>query len=312
MAQTFQDIYENYQDHTADSGATNTAIGKARINDTHKELLAWNNWYFARTTKTFTLSASTDSYDLPFNFGKMKAVIIRQGDITYTLEEIQSDDEWQKLNEYRATDTSDIPEFYHITGDQIEIFPIPTSTGTADYGKFYYIRRIYDMTADDYITGTVTFTNASTTLTGSGTTFTAAMAGRWIKGNDNFWYEIESFTSTTVMVLARAYNGTTASAVTTNIGELPLIPEEYHSLLWYKAVGTYYMQKKEIDVGREYMQMYTDGRTEMYAAYGQASSNQILNPTPRRRRVPIPDAYESPAWADQAVNWGDDAFTWQE
>ena len=312
MAQTFQDLYENYQDHTADSGATNTAIGKARINDTHKELVAWNKWYFARTTKPFTVSASGDAYDLPFNFGKMKAITIRQGDVTYTLEEVQSDEEWQKINEYRATDTSDIPELYHIVGDQLEIFPIPSSAGTADYGKFYYIKRIKDMSADDYTTGTVTFTNASTTLTGSGTTFTAGMVGRWIKGADNFWYEIESFTSTTVMTLARAYNGTTASGQTYTIGELPIVPEEFHNLLWYSAVSTYYVQKKEIDVSREYQALYENGKKQMFEMYGSASSNQIINPVRGGRRRKIPDAYQGPAWADDGAPWGDPSIFWDE
>ncbi len=312
MAQTFKDSYENYQDHTADSGATNTAIGKARINDNHKELVAWNNWYFARTTKTFTTVASTDAYDLPFNFGKMKSVVIRVGDISYVLKEEPSDDKWQEINEYRATDTSDTPELYHVANDQLEIYPIPTATGTANYGKMFYIRRVNDMTADDYTTGTVTFTNESTTITGSSTVFTSAMVGRWIKGSDNFWYEIESFTSTTVVTIARPYNGSTASGQTYTIGEIPLIPEEYHSLLWYKAVGTYYMQKKEIDIAKEYIQMYKEGRQEMFRLYGQATSHQIINPTDKRNYRKIPDAYSGPGWGDDGVMWDDPSIFWAD
>lgn len=312
MSQTFNDLHSIYTSHTTDTGATNLAIGKARINDTHKELLTWNNWYFAETTKTFTTSASTQAYDLPFNYGRMKAVTIRVSDIMYTLQEVESHEEWQKINEYKHSYTSDIPLMYHITGDQLEIYPIPASAGTSGYGTMRYIRRIKDMSADDYTTGTVTFTNESTTITGSSTVFTSGMVGRWIKGSDNFWYEIESFTSTTVITLARPYNGSTASAQTYTIGELPLIPEDYHSLLWYKPVAIYYLQKKELDVAREYRDMYERERKALFDLYGSRTTNQIIKPPKGYRRLPIPDAYSGPSWADDGGLWGDPSIFWED
>ena len=115
----------------------------------------------------------------------------------------------------------------------MEIYPFPTAAGTADYGTFYYVKRVVDMQYDDYTTGTVTLTNASAVVTGASTTFTAAMVGRYIKGNlDARWYELSTFTSTTVMGLKKTFQGTTASALAYTIGEMPLIPEEYHNLLY--------------------------------------------------------------------------------
>ena len=86
MALTFDSLYDNYTDHVGDTTAANVTIGKNRINDTHKELLAMHDYYFAETSQNFTTGASDNTYDLPYNFGKMIAVTIRVGDTTYSLE----------------------------------------------------------------------------------------------------------------------------------------------------------------------------------------------------------------------------------
>src|SRR6266576_2053302 len=200
MAISFSELYTIYAQHTGDSSTANTAIGKSRINDTHKELMAAHDWYFAEKTANFTTVANTYTYNLPYDYGRLVGVTIQISSIFYTLTEVASHDEWQKIQRYRSTYTSNIPELYHITGDAMEIYPVPSSNGDASNGTFYYVKRVADMQYDNYTTGTVTLTNASTVVTGSGTTFTAAMVGRFIKGNlDGRYYEIATFTSTTVL-----------------------------------------------------------------------------------------------------------------
>lgn len=69
------------------------------------------------------------------------------------------------------------------------------------------------LTVAPYQTGAVTVTNLSTTLTGSGTTFTSAMVGmKFTLGTGGPWYRISGFTSVTQLTLARAYQEVTASA----------------------------------------------------------------------------------------------------
>lgn len=306
MAQTFQSLYTNYTDHTGDSSSGNTTIGKNRINDTYKELLAMHDYYFAETTLPFTVSASDNTYDLPYNFGRMIAVTIRVNDITYTLEEVPSHDKWQQLHTFRATETDDIPLSYHITGDSMEIYPIPTSTGTSGYGTFYYVKRVADMQYDDYVTGTVTLTNASTVVTGSATTFTAAMVGRFIKGNlDARWYELSTFTSTTVMGLKKSYQSTTGSGLAYTIGEIPLIPEEYHSLLYYQPVAQYWMLKKETDQAAYYQALYDKGKKEFFNAYANRTRSQIMSGTIARRGGRDLIAYSGNRWNEPTLDWAD-------
>lgn len=59
-------------------------------------------------------------------------------------------------------------------------------------------------------TGTVALTVGSTTVTGTGTTFTAGMVGRYLNVG-NFWYEIASFTSATVIDLTNSWRGNATS-----------------------------------------------------------------------------------------------------
>jgi hypothetical protein len=68
-----------------------------------------------------------------------------------------------------------------------------------------------------YSTGTVTVTQDSKTVTGSGTTFTKDMEGSFIQINGGEFYEIRSFTSATSISLVIPYQSSSASAQTYEI-----------------------------------------------------------------------------------------------
>ncbi len=306
MALTFNNLFVNYQDHTGDTTATNLTIGKNRINDTHMELLAMHDYYFAETSANFTTGANDYTYDLPYDFGRMVAVTIRVDDITYHLEEVSSHEKWQQLHMYRATETDDIPLAYHVTGDRIEIYPIPVAAGTTNYGTFYYVKRVVAMSEDDYTTGTATATNASTAVTGASSVWTDAFVGRFFKINaDKRWYEISARTSNTAITLKKSFQGTTASAAAYTIGEMPLIPEDYHNLLYYQPVAQYWMLKKELEQAGYYQGMYDKGKKEFFNAYANRTRSQII-----LGRVSHPNrtltAYGSPRWTEPSLEWADD------
>ena len=67
-------------------------------------------------------------------------------------------------------------------------------------------------------TGTITATAASTTITGSGSAFVAQMVGEWLQvANEEQRYKIASVTSTTVLVLSDPYQGSTAAGLSYTI-----------------------------------------------------------------------------------------------
>lgn len=80
-----------------------------------------------------------------------------------------------------------------------------------------------------YGTGTVTVTLGSRTVTGSGTTWTAAMVGRKFLGPDSAYYKIIGFISTTSITLSEPYQSATASGGVYQIwkDEYVLYPEVF-------------------------------------------------------------------------------------
>ena len=73
-------------------------------------------------------------------------------------------------------------------------------------------------TVAEYTTGTVSVTDGSATVTGTGTTFTAGMVGRKFRvSGGTASYTIKTFISTTVIVLDQTFQGTTNAAASYTI-----------------------------------------------------------------------------------------------
>jgi len=76
------------------------------------------------------------------------------------------------------------------------------------------IQKYRGSTNSNYTTGTISVTNGSSTVTGSGTswaTSTNAEAGEYIKLPDGKWYKISSISSNTSLVVEVSYQGSTSS-----------------------------------------------------------------------------------------------------
>lgn len=80
-----------------------------------------------------------------------------------------------------------------------------------------YIQKYRGSTNSNYTTGTISVTNGSATVTGSGTswsTSTNAEAGEYIKLPDGKWYKITAIASNTSITVEVSYQGSTASGQT--------------------------------------------------------------------------------------------------
>ena len=100
------------------------------------------------------------------------------------------------------------------------------------FGFWDFDKRIARLVfAGQYTTGTVTTVSDSTSLTGSGTTFTSAMDERYIRiGSESVQYRITTFTSTTVLVI-ETYRGTGAGSLTYSITEPRLaLPARFRTM----------------------------------------------------------------------------------
>lgn len=204
-------------------------------------------------TFTYTLLASvagvaatpTQYFPLPPGQVNIEAVYVTIG-YKYNLKLINSEQRWNEINAIPFQPTT-FPQFFFPRRDDFGIWPIPQTTYP---GSISYHYRDRNLSVADYNTGTVTVTNASNLVTGSGTTFTPAMVGRWLTITDTtvagqgYWYRIASYTSATVIGLDKVWSGTTSSGASFNIGETPELPEEGHMILVHGATADFYSNLK--------------------------------------------------------------------
>ena len=131
--------------------------------------------YVSQKTQTTTTVANQQYYHYPPDINDIESVSITIGAVTYTLQVVDSQANWNKYNAVNFTGTS-IPQFFFPRRDDFGVWPIPTDAYTMTMDYTYRLR---DLINDDYSTGTVSTTQDSQTITGSGTTFTSSMVRRF-------------------------------------------------------------------------------------------------------------------------------------
>lgn len=248
-------------------------------------------------TSVITTSVSAGGvqfYPLPPNYSKLKDVTITIGNLMWTLNEVNSREAWDRLNVFPYF--ADIPNNYFIypggdRGPLLGIWPIPSTTGNVI--SFNYKFRVPDLSLDDYSTGTVAVTNGGLTITGSGTSWRVTtnpqLESRWIQINSNAtaansgdseWYQCRSVDSATQITLFQPYQGTSVTAGTFTLGQMPLIAEDFQDLLPWRALVYYFSSivdnpKK----AAEFQELY-DQKMALLNEY--SSSNTInVNLSPR-------------------------------
>jgi len=266
---TYTGLRNLYGDLTNDDSSANLTLGDTLINQAQKKILGMHDWYFMYSSDTATTTADTQEYQLPNDLQKLVSVTVSDGTNAYPVQEITSMEQWNNIN--TNSPSTDYPSYFYIIGNTINFYPYTNASDTITY---YYKKRVKDLANADYTTGTVTLTNASAAVAGSGTTFTAGMVGRYLKGDDDgFWYEITSYTSATAITLTKVFQGTTGSGLSYTIGEMPAIPEEYHNLLVYDATANYYLSKDEPTRADRYISMFESGLSRMMKEYGSKTTN---------------------------------------
>lgn len=223
-------------------------------------------------------------YKMPPNYSKLKTLTITQGNLKWTPTEILTREEWDLLNVFPYY--SDIPNNYFIYpggdhGAQIGIYPIPSTTGNTI--TFNYKSRIPDLSLADYATGTVSVTNGSMTITGSGTTFVPTSnignESRWIQisqpKGDNLWYQVASVDSATQITLYSPYQGITVSGGSYTLGQMPILMEDFHDMLVWKPLVYYYTSIVDNKGKRDQYQELYDEKLKMLNDYAGSKTINV-------------------------------------
>lgn len=254
--------------------------------------ISWQSPLTAVTT-TELESVGVQSYLIPANVSKIKNDTITLGQLVYTPAPVQSIQEWTMLNALPYT--SDIPNYFFIYQNQVNFWPIPSSSGNII--TFNYKARVADLSFADYTTGTLSGIAVGSNLI-TGVTTAWSTTGAYPLNTDlsffnlhlnitpplgeGIWYPIQNFTSTTALTLASPIqNAPSTTATSYTIGQLPLLHEDFHDMLVYGALMVYFTSIVKDPVSyKTYKELY-DTRLELLKDYaGSKSVNVDLGPSP--------------------------------
>lgn len=244
MRETFGTLIKAGQDYCVDdSTASTTGLSdtktflKREINIACR--IIFNKLKIYKNEKSYTDLTEEDEqyYPMPRDMGTILSCTHTTGGVAYVLETVNSLKQWEYLNK-KDFGESVMPQFIFPRRDDFGIWPTPATadeTITLTYHPTYK-----DMSADDYSAGTVAMTISDATVTGTDTVFTAVMADRWFRTDDDrTWYKIETYTSATALELETVFEGLTDASSSYLIGESPEIPSELHHLPAHYATGMF-------------------------------------------------------------------------
>jgi hypothetical protein len=294
------------------NGATSATLSTAWTNPTVQQLVVFDNseqrnvtfrqgstaitWQPPLTSACTTTDISTlgvQAYPIPASISKIKNNTINVGQLQFTPAPVRTIQEWTMINALPYA--SNIPNYYFIYQNQVLFWPIPATSGQVI--NFNYKCRIPDLSFADYSTGTLSSIAVNDNqITGTGTTWNTVgtyplntdltFFNLAIKiappAGDGIWYPILRFISDTEVLLASPIqNAFSTTATSYTIGQLPLLQEDFHDMLVYGALQTYFSSIVSNDSNfKKYKTLYDERLTLLEDYAGTKSVNVDLGPQP--------------------------------
>lgn len=287
---TFQDQTSMYQQITGDYSVAGLVVAKRDINEGGAMFLNRLGRKFNKKYLVANLTASRQYYQ--FSAGVLRITEVRclRGSFYYSPELITDENEWNRINAISVT--GGYPLYYFIRGfNEVGLYPTPSSTVTSGLSISFEPQHIL-LTQDDYVTGTITASNAAVAITHSGTGFTPQMVGRFLQvtdGTDGRWYRVTSYTSTSQLNLENFYEGISGSGRTFRIGEVMNIPEAYQDAPVYYAVDRYYLTQNDQKTAAQFSARFDMKVQSAKETYGRSTSHAGIKTKVVRGR---------PSWID--------------
>lgn len=229
------------------------------------------NWPWLELQKTVVTVADQDYVYVPNDMQKVTTVRVVVGSGTsatiYLPVKLLDIERWQVVLAYRLG-SNQYPYFAYQQGQKLLFAPIPSESNISVIltGR----RAIRDVNIADYTTGSiVSVANGGTAVVGTGTSWTASMAGRFIRitesdtvnKGDGYWYEVASVGSATTLTLVKPYQGTAIAAGTAayTLGLITYEPEAYQMAPIYRSLAQYWDYKENDNLALKYWGLYDGG-----------------------------------------------------
>jgi hypothetical protein len=289
---TWDDAQSLMQDLAGDSSPGTTAILKRGANIGYKKVLHQLGRDVTEITQSTATRAPSNPvvksdrvYQMPPDYHIMKTLTITVGGTKYPIFEEPSDIKWQQRTNILQTGCPTkffIRRRFGYSGATIELDPIPETAGSLATGNYVmemtYEATARDLSADRYSTGTVATTGGSTpsaTVTGSSTTWTSQMVGRYFRrtddGSDGMWYKITNVANNTSLTLENVWEGSTDTGKAYEICDLFALPEDIHDLPCMWGLHHYWLHRGKRVNAIDYEKRFKIGIAEARITYGTKS-----------------------------------------
>lgn len=234
--------------------------------------ITWTVALTGATTSTTITTQGFQRYAIPANISKITDSTVTVGQLKFVPAPVQTRTDWDKLNFLPYS--SDIPNYYYIYNGNLELWPIPSTTGNTI--TFNYKARIpnfstaflfSDTSGTAYVAGQKVFdyqagslssiVAGSTSIVGSSTSWNTT--GKFPLNVDisaynlylniappsgeGIWYPIYKFNSDTTLTLAlpiQTVQSSSTAAHGYSIAQLPVLSEDFHDMIPSGALMIYF------------------------------------------------------------------------
>lgn len=241
--------------------------------------------YFSRKQQFTDVIDGQSIYQTPIDCVRIIGMTISVGEgsgaYKQPVKEIRSEFEWRQITSYPYS--SNWPAYYFMIGnDEFEVWPTASQDVTNGL-RFYYQQSDHDLSVEDVTSTTtsttVTVTNGSVTVTSSGAAFTPQMKGLWFQLNgvtDLTWYEIVDVPDTTTLTLKSPFVGISGSSLAFTVGQLPIIPGEYHDAIVNYALYLFFSGKGNEDRGAMHKKLFDMAVDDAIQSYSSSSEGNVI------------------------------------
>lgn len=282
---TYTSAIELYEKFTNSSESANTTLGATLLNEGVRFMLGDISWPFLEKNTTIDTVDGQQFYEIPADASKVLSVTVKVGDYLYRPLQVFSRDDWDALNS-TVNIEGDQSSYFYIFNGQIGLWTIPATDGNTI--TVNYLRQVRDISVADYTTGNITdVTNGSTTVEGSGTSWTSQMAGKYIRithtntagTGDGIWYKIASVTDGDTLELEDPYLGTSISggSASYTIGDVMVIPENYQLGPVYYAASEYWRLNGDANRADRFQSKYELLMRQMREDEGKKTTSPVVD-----------------------------------
>lgn len=242
--------------------------------------------YFSRKQQFTDVIEGQAIYQTPVDSIRIIGMTVQtgSGSSSYSppIKEIRSEYEWRLIKTTPNYASSWITYYYVLGNDEIEVWPIPSSD-IPNGIRFYYQVQDHFLSVDDFISGnnaqTCTVTNQGTLVTSTGTSFTTQMIGLWFQltgVTDLTWYEIVDVPTTSTLTLKSAFVGISGGSQAFRIGQMPIIPQEYHDAIVDYALYRFFSGKGNEVRADGHLTLFNNSVEDAVQEYSSSTEGNVI------------------------------------